>query len=168
MHPDLQRALGDITRSVTGMTGEQMEARLPGKWSASDILEHLMLSFRTSGARLLSAMDAGTPTTRPGTWKERFGAFVVVSLGYFPAGRKAPEYAQPKGMKASDIVDAARAALVEFDATAARCAGRFGPGRKVSNHPILGPFSVRQWRRFHRVHTRHHMKQVAALRTSGR
>ena len=168
MHPDLQRALDDITRSVTGMTGEQMEARLPGKWSASDILEHLMLSFQASGARLVSAMDEGQPMARPGTWKERLGAFVVVSLGYFPTGRKAPEYVQPKGMKAPDIVDAAKAALVDFDATAARCAGRFGPGRKVTNHPILGPFSVRQWRRFHRVHTRHHMKQVAALRTSGR
>jgi len=113
-------------------------------------------------------MDEDTPKTRPGTWKERFGAFVVVGLGYFPTGRTAPEYVQPKGMPAADIVDASRAALVEFDAAATRCAGRFGQGRKVSNHPILGPFSVRQWRRFHRIHTRHHMKQVAALRSSGR
>ena len=164
MHPDLQGALDDITASVAGMGAEWLERRPAGKWSTGLILEHLLLSYQTSGARLISTMEAGTPKTRPDTWKERFGAFVVVGLGYFPTGRTAPEYVQPKGVSTHDIVEATRTALVEFDATATRCADRFGLDTKVSNHPILGAFSVRQWRRFHRIHTRHHMKQVAALR----
>jgi hypothetical protein len=29
---------------------------------------------------------------------------------------------------------------------------------------VLGPLTIPQWRRFHLVHTQHHMKQVARLR----
>jgi hypothetical protein len=166
VHRDLQRALDAITAAVAGMTPEEMVAQLAGKWSTALILEHLLLSYRTSGARLVSAVDTGAAQVRPGTIKERFGAFVVTGLGFFPAGRIAPEYVEPKGMPAPGVVDAASAALVEFDAAAARCEARFGPDAKVVNHPILGPFSVRQWRRFHLVHTRHHLKQVARLRAA--
>jgi hypothetical protein len=164
MHPDLQRALDDVAASVAGMTAEQMNTGPAGKWSTALILEHLRLSLRTSGARLASAVADGTPTATPGTWKERLGAFVVVGLGYFPTGRIAPAYVEPKGMPGGNALEAVRGALEEFDDIASRCALRFGPDTKVANHPILGAFSVTQWRRFHRVHTRHHMKQVARLR----
>jgi DNA-binding transcriptional regulator YdaS (Cro superfamily) len=30
----------------------------------------------------------------------------------------------------------------------------------VLTHFQLGPMSVRQWRRFHRVHARHHVPQI--------
>ena len=164
MHPDLQQALDDIMISVAGMTAKQLDSHPPGKWSTGLILEHLLLSYQASGARLSAATEEGTTKTLPDTLKQRFGAFVVVGLGHFPTGRTAPEYVQPKGVSTHDIVEATRTALVEFDATATRCARRFGLDTKVSNHPILGAFSVRQWRRFHRIHTRHHMKQVAGLR----
>jgi hypothetical protein len=164
MHPDLQRALDDITASVAGLTAGQMHTGPAGKWSTALILEHLLLSLRTSGARLTSAVAEGAPKAKPNTWKERVGAFVVVGLGYLPTGRTAPAYAEPKGMLGGDVLEAVRAALEEFDDIASRCALRFGPNTKVANHPILGAFSVAQWRRFHRVHTRHHMKQVARLR----
>lgn len=166
MHPDLQRAVDDIAGSVAGMTAEEMNAHPAGKWSTALILEHLFLSYRTSGARLVSVIETGTPKTKPGTIKERFGAFVVTGLGFFPTGRTAPEYVEPKGMPIPGVADAAKAALVDFDAAASRCEARFGPDAKVLNHPILGPFSVRQWRRFHLVHTRHHLKQVARLRAA--
>jgi hypothetical protein len=41
-------------------------------------------------------------------------------------------------------------------------AARFGARVKLMNHPIIGPLSVRQWRRFHWVHTRHHVRQIIA------
>lgn len=164
MCPDVQRTLDDIATAVAGMTAEQLDWRPEGKWSTSLILEHLLLSYRASGARLARAADEGTTKVRPDTWAQRFSTFVVVGLGYFPTGRAAPEYVQPKGMPAADIVGATTSSLVEFDAAATRCADLFGVETKVSNHPILGAFSIRQWRRFHRIHTRHHMKQVRRLR----
>jgi hypothetical protein len=166
VHPDIQRALDAITAAVAGMTAEEMGERPAGKWSTALILEHLLLSYRTSGARLVSVVDTGAAQVRSGTVKERFGAFVVTGLGLFPTGRTAPGYVEPKGMPIPGVVDAAKAALTDFDAAATRCEARFGPGAKVANHPILGPFSVRQWRRFHLVHTRHHLKQVARLRAA--
>ena len=31
----------------------------------------------------------------------------------------------------------------------------------VMTHFLLGPLNVRQWRRFHRTHARHHAAQIA-------
>ena len=35
------------------------------------------------------------------------------------------------------------------------------PGRKVS-HPLFGPFTLRQWQRFHGRHVDHHLSQFGA------
>jgi len=46
----------------------------------------------------------------------------------------------------------------------AECERRFGKRSKLANHFILGPLTAQEWRRFHWVHTRHHMKQIARLK----
>jgi hypothetical protein len=52
--------------------------------------------------------------------------------------------------------------IADMDRVLAECARRFGAG-KLANHFILGPLSAHQWRKFHWVHTRHHMKQITRL-----
>jgi hypothetical protein len=37
---------------------------------------------------------------------------------------------------------------------------KWGSRAMIFTHPVLGPLTVSQWRKFHFVHTRHHMKQV--------
>ena len=37
-------------------------------------------------------------------------------------------------------------------------------GRRAVSHMVLGPLSLAQWRRFHLVHGRHHVKQVLGIR----
>jgi hypothetical protein len=32
------------------------------------------------------------------------------------------------------------------------------------DHPILGPLTVDQWRKFHVVHTEHHVRQISQRR----
>jgi hypothetical protein len=32
---------------------------------------------------------------------------------------------------------------------------------------VLGPFSIEQWRKFHLVHGRHHVKQIRQRRAEG-
>jgi hypothetical protein len=44
------------------------------------------------------------------------------------------------------------------------CEAKFGSRIKVLDHPILGPLSIDQWRRFHLVHGLHHVKQIRRLR----
>ena len=35
-----------------------------------------------------------------------------------------------------------------------------GTRTKVLKHPVIGPLSVDQWRKFHWIHTRHHARQI--------
>lgn len=164
MHPDLQRALDDIDESTSGLDDSRMRRHPPGKWSSAEVLEHLTKAFTGTTYVMTRALDQGRSKARPDTFSERLGAFVVVTLGYFPAGRAAPESTLPSGQAPADARRAIRAALVELDEVCTRCVDRFGERVKVSNHPVLGAFTVRQWRRFHRIHTRRHMKQIARLR----
>jgi len=42
------------------------------------------------------------------------------------------------------------------------CEKRFGRQR-LATHQVLGPLSASQWRKFHLVHARHHLKQIRQL-----
>jgi hypothetical protein len=55
--------------------------------------------------------------------------------------------------------------LAAMDDFITRCETRFGRSTRILDHPVLGPLTARQWRRFHWVHARHHMKQIWRLRT---
>jgi hypothetical protein len=50
--------------------------------------------------------------------------------------------------------------LLVLDQRLKDVARAFGSRTPVLNHPIMGPFSVNDWRRFHWVHTRHHLRQI--------
>jgi hypothetical protein len=51
-----------------------------------------------------------------------------------------------------------------MDAMIARCEKQQGRSRKLLDHPILGPLTGNQWRKFHLVHGLHHVKQIRRLR----
>ena len=53
-------------------------------------------------------------------------------------------------------------ALVRLDAVLDRAAERFGEGTPLLKHRYFAALTVRQWRRFHRRHTLHHLRQVRA------
>jgi hypothetical protein len=54
--------------------------------------------------------------------------------------------------------------LADMDEAISACESKIGGKIKIADHPVLGPLTATQWRKFHMVHTRHHMKQIAALR----
>jgi len=47
-----------------------------------------------------------------------------------------------------------------------RCEERFGAKTRLLDHPILGPLTAEQWRKFHWVHGRHHAKQILRLKNT--
>jgi hypothetical protein len=51
-----------------------------------------------------------------------------------------------------------------MDEVIGQCEARFGKRTRVLDHPVLGPLTARQWRKFHWVHGRHHVKQIQKLR----
>jgi hypothetical protein len=57
------------------------------------------------------------------------------------------------------------AVFAEIDAMSAQldeCERKFGARTKILDHPVLGPLTVEQWRKFHWIHGRHHAKQIRA------
>lgn len=50
--------------------------------------------------------------------------------------------------------------ISEMDDVMTRCEEQFGTRRRLLDHPMLGPLTVAQWRKFHLVHGMHHVKQL--------
>ena len=54
--------------------------------------------------------------------------------------------------------------LSRMDAVITECETRFPEGQPIAEHPIIGPLTAWEWRQFHSVHGRHHVKQIWRLR----
>jgi hypothetical protein len=164
MSPELERTLKEIDSATVGMTDAQLAWHPNGKWSSGDILEHLSLAFSNTVVGMRKRLESGRPTNRRPTAKERLHTFVLTRLGYFPTGRAAPEGVVPQGVPPREAFNSIRQNLIAMDGAIADCEARFGSKIKIANHPSLGPLTAREWRRFHYVHTRHHMRQIRGLR----
>lgn len=162
----LQRVQDAITEVTRGMDAAQMAQHPEGKWSATEILEHLDRTYRTTVPHLQKCLDAGKPTAGRATVGQRIAAKVVVGLGYMPAGRKAPEHAVPKGAPPDEILRNLPIHIADMDRVLAECEHRFGADCKLASHFALGPLTAQQWRKFHWVHTRHHIRQIERLKTA--
>jgi hypothetical protein len=66
----------------------------------------------------------------------------------------------PKGLLPPGSLQKVDNALAVMDARLMDAERQFGSTVRVLDHPGLGPLNAQQWRRFHYVHTVHHLKQV--------
>ncbi len=164
MHADLEQIQALVAAATANLPVERMDVHRPGKWSIAQILEHLEKTFSSTAYILNRCVEQRQTKAKPATLGQRVGAWVVVDLGHFPTGRRSPDVALPTGMPAAEVMAALTASLHRLDSAATLAEAMFGSSVKLANHPVLGAFNVRQWRRFHLIHTRHHMKQIAALR----
>jgi len=164
MHPDIQTAREAIEKATESMTAEQLTWHPEGKWCTAEILEHLALAFGGTAKFLGKVAADGKSVASKMTMKQRIGIAVVTGGEFIPGGRKAPQGVVPKGMAADQVLTAIRKNLSDMDQAIRACESKLGTKIMIADHPVLGPLTVAQWRKFHKVHTRHHMKQVAALR----
>jgi hypothetical protein len=161
MHPVLQRAHDEISRATGHLTVDQIARPVAGKWSVAEILEHLTLAFRTNLRGLEKAMAQGEPLARRPSPKQACIRMLVVDVGYFPEGAKAPDVVVPRGTIAPELSrDALLEALAGLDEGLSRAAERFGEGTPLLSHPYFAAMTVGDWRKFHWRHAAHHMKQV--------
>ncbi len=168
MNCHLQRLANQITHETRELTPEQLNWHPQGKWSIAEILEHLVLTYSGTKAALDRCLQSGKLSARAPTARDRLRAFVVTQIGYLPSGREAPPRTRPTGASVASIRQefANKLALMELSlAESERC---FGREAKVLDHPILGPFTVAEWRRFHCVHGRHHLRQIRSLRRAAK
>jgi hypothetical protein len=156
----LEKLRQELEETMRAAGPEQMEVSREGKWSGSQVLEHLYLTYRGTNAGVAQCLDKGKPLARAATFMDRVRTFAVVQAGYFPTGRKSPERVVPRGMPCKEVQCAILPELEKMDEGLMECVRRFGPRTKIFDHPVLGPLTAEQWRRFHLAHGKHHARQI--------
>jgi DinB superfamily len=162
--PHLTRLQQEIAAAISGCDAEQLAWHPPGKWCTAEILEHLYLTYTGTTKGCARVLDAGKPLASASSLKHNARSLLVVGLGYMPGGRESPASARPRGLAAEKVAVEIVSKINEMDAILEQCASKFGSRSKVLDHPVLGPFSIQQWRKFHLVHGHHHVKQIRRLR----
>jgi hypothetical protein len=160
----LQQLQDAIGAAIRGISAEQLTRHPDGKWCAAEVLEHLYLTYRGTLKGCERCLQDGKPLARTPTLQDRIRTTVVVGLGYMPKGRKAPVRSTPRGMPAAEVVKAIGPEIAAMDEAIAKCETRFGRSTRILDHPLLGPLTAQQWRKFHWVHGCHHVKQILKLR----
>ena len=161
----LQRLQNDIAAMTQGMSAEMLAQRpSSGKWSAAEILEHLYLTYTGTIRGFEKCLAAGKPLARTPTLQDRARTLYVVGLGQLPEGRKAPANSTPKGMPPEQVLREITAKIAAMDAAISQAEEKFGKQARLLDHPVLGPLSGPQWRKFHLVHGRLHIRQLQRIR----
>jgi Protein of unknown function (DUF1569) len=153
-----------VESSVEGLSSEQLSWHPPAKWCAAEVLEHLYLTYTGTIKGFAKVLEAGKPLVTRASMKQRVRSLVVVGFQHMPEGRQAPANTRPRGLPAEKVRSGVGAKIAEMDAIIAQCEARIGRTGPLLDHPILGPLTARQWRTFHLVHGRHHVKQLLRLR----
>ena len=119
-----------------------------------------MLSYTATTKGLLRTMESGELDRSGPSAGQYLRRFYVLRVGRFPRGVESPKQTRPKSSLADEPLRPFNDALVAMDAMLADAEKRFGAKTRVLRHPILGPLTAQQWRKFHKVHGCHHLKQV--------
>jgi len=159
----LQRLQEEIASAIAGLSPEQLSWHPLGKWCTAEVLEHLYLTYTGTVKGFERVVEAGKPLATAQSWRQRGRTLVVVGLGYLPSGREAPPVARPRGVPTEKVLAEIGLKIAEMDAIIARCEEKVDARHKLLDHPILGPLTASQWRKFHLVHGRHHVKQIRRL-----
>ncbi|MFZ0277128.1 MAG: DUF1569 domain-containing protein [Candidatus Sulfotelmatobacter sp.] len=158
---ELKRA---VESAVEGLSSEQLGWHPTDKWCAAEVLEHLYLTYTGTIKGFTKVLEFGKPLVTRVSLKQRMRTLVVVGFQHMPEGRQAPANTRPRGLPGAKIPSEVGPKIVEMDAIIAECEARFGRRSRLLDHPILGPLSAAQWRKFHFVHGQHHVKQLLRLR----
>jgi hypothetical protein len=167
MNSRLQQLQKELQAVIEGMSTEDLLRHPAGnqeKWNAAMILEHLTLSYTGTTKGMERCLAAGRPLARAATLRDRMRALVVVGFKYLPEGRQAPERTRPTGIDPNKIRAEFGQRIEGMDAAISACEQRYGHSAKLIDHPVIGPLNGSQWRKFHCVHGRHHIKQIQRLR----
>lgn len=163
MNSLLEKLKQVLDSAQEGMSEQDMKWHPPGKWCAVEVLEHLYLSYTGTTKGFRRVLEAGKPLVERASLRQRLRTVVVLGFRYLPEGRTAPKTTVPRGLPLEKVKAELEPQLKVMDEVMAQCEARLGRG-KVLDHPVLGPLSAAQWRKFHLIHGRHHARQIASLR----
>jgi hypothetical protein len=161
----------ELSSALTGLPPSVLQARLvdtPGSWSILQIAQHLLLTYESTTASIQERLRKGNPTQSSATSKQRIARFFVLQLGWIPGRREAPADVRPEAfLLPSSIEDQLLSeistALTALDSVLTAAEQHFDSS-PCQSHFSLGPMSIADWRRFHLVHGRHHIRQILKIR----
>jgi len=160
MNSYLERLRRELEDAVGSASPGHLAKGPAEKWSAAQILEHLFLTYKHTSRGLEKCLEQGAPSATQPTLRDRFATVLVLNIGYFPNGRKAPERSIPRGMSPDEVQQAITLELRKLDSILDDCVRKFGGRTKILDHPVLGPLTADQWSKFHWIHGRHHARQI--------
>ena len=163
MHAPFEKLIADLAFEVGHLSAEDIEAHPigdPSRWNIRQLVEHLILTYRRSGANFDERLAKGRPSKYRATLRQSVAKFAVLSFGFFPRGVEAPAAVIPAAEPDHPTDGGALATLVarELEAVNAKldqCQHEFGR-KPFATHQVLGMLNAEQWRKFHVVHARHH------------
>ena len=163
----LESALAVALRGLSAHGTQQTPRANPEKWTIQQIVEHLLLSYRSTVRLVQVRLDRGTPTQARPSLAQRLGQLGVITLGHFPRGRQAPTPVCPdlaaSPQAGEELMRGVHEQIEQMDHVLTQAQALFN-GQRFASHVILGPLSADQWRKFHLVHGRHHVKQIHRIR----
>jgi Protein of unknown function (DUF1569) len=142
----------------------------PERWSIQQIVEHLLLTYRATGAALEKRLAKGTVTRVRPTTKQLLLKTMVLGFRRMPKGVKAPEMVIPLAGAHPDCCGQELAvrmteSLAAMDLLLNEGEKRFGAA-PIQQHFLFGPLTAHQWRRFHAIHASHHLRQIRRILTT--
>jgi hypothetical protein len=160
VHRSLEQCREALRAARAGVSPAGAEEAIAGQWSFAGILEHLDLSYTRTTDAIERRLAKGRPLERrPLTMRQRLDRLLMLRLGgLFYTAREAPAAITPTGRRFRELDAVIEPHLLVLDQRLKQAARAFGSRAPVAAHPFLGPCSVADWRRFHRWHTRHHLK----------
>jgi hypothetical protein len=165
MHPVLSEEVDPLLHELSTLTVSQMQLSPsvnPKRWSIQQIAEHLLLTYEQTTKNVAIRLTRKLPTQKESTLLQRSLRFLVLMLGLTVNGLPASDATTPQKIEpqsGEEVAARLRAALEEMDVHLRKARHLFGM-LPVAYHPFFGPMRVEQWRRYHAIHARHHLKQI--------
>jgi DinB superfamily len=172
MHAVLERVIRQIESEAGGLDAETAQLHpknLAYLWSAQQVIEHLVLGYRATSVALEGRLNKGRLSRQRNkrTWLQWSLQLMILTFGSMPKGLPAPDETTPVpdsfgALDGRQLADLLRKEIGVMDSLLDQCRRKFGMER-VATHPLLGPLRVDQWRRYHVVHSDHHLEQLRSI-----
>jgi len=129
-------------------------------WSPGMIVEHLSIAIENSSRAFAARADKEPMQRRPRPLYQVLACHVVLTTGWFPPGRRAPETTVPNPRPDRAATEARlRAGVAAFLELERRLLPRRAFDLYVK-HPALGDLTLGEFMTFHVRHAEHHRKQI--------
>ncbi|HET8713102.1 MAG TPA: DUF1569 domain-containing protein [Gemmatimonadales bacterium] len=145
---------------LRGRSDAECERGPAGKWTPAQIVEHLAIGLVGSAQKFEERRDRPPMARRRRSLVQWAGGLVILGLGWYPQGIRAPEGTVPMpGISRAAAESHFRDGIGRWEALERELLPR-RPGDLFLKHPRLGDLNLSEWIRFHQMHARHHAPQI--------